>query len=259
MRSGGALVQAMAKRKKKEKAGVPDYMVTYGDMMTLLLCFFVILVSMSELKEDERFQKVLESVKRAFGYSGGVGFIPGNVPPTNTVVSQMSELTVHKAELREGKSADEGIEGQNPSVKTIRPGTEFTFGGAVAFEPGKARLLDGVKKQLDGFAKNVRGYNFKIRIRGHATPKPPRLYAPFATLNDLSYARAEAVRKHLVEKGIRPERMTTEACGAYEPLKRQAYDENTKAMNRRVSIIITEKLVTDFQGETVRQQEGIID
>ena len=253
------MVDTMAKRKKKEAAGVPEYMVTYGDMMTLLLCFFVIIVSMSEVKENERFQKVMESIKRAFGYAGGAGHIPGTAPPTNSMTSLFTDLTTHRADMRRGKSAEDGIEGQNPSVQTIRPGTTFNFGGTVAFEPGRARLLDGVKRRLDAFAENIRGYNFKMRISGHATPKPQSHYAPFESLNDLSHARAEAVRKYLIEKGLRPERLTTEACGANDPLKRQAYDEDTKAMNRRVSIIVTEKLVKDYQGEIAPRQEGIVD
>jgi flagellar motor protein MotB len=45
-------------------------MVTFGDMMSLLLCFFVIIVSMSEIKKDERFQVVMESLRKAFGNTG---------------------------------------------------------------------------------------------------------------------------------------------------------------------------------------------
>ena len=52
-----------------------DWVVTYGDMMTLLFCFFLILISMSEIKQDQKFQDVRESIKRAFGYQGGVGFV----------------------------------------------------------------------------------------------------------------------------------------------------------------------------------------
>ncbi len=60
-------------RKKDNPQGAPDWMVTYGDMMTLLLCFFVILVSMSELRQETRFKKVMESIRQAFGYKGGIG------------------------------------------------------------------------------------------------------------------------------------------------------------------------------------------
>ena len=51
----------MAREKKPEEppTGAPAWMVTYGDMMSLLLCFFIMLVAMSEIKED-KFKKILE-------------------------------------------------------------------------------------------------------------------------------------------------------------------------------------------------------
>ena len=58
----------MARSKKPEApAGAPAWIVTYGDAMTLLLCFFVIIVSMSEIKENQKFHQVVESLKMTFG------------------------------------------------------------------------------------------------------------------------------------------------------------------------------------------------
>ena len=239
----------MAKKEKKEEGGAPAWMVTFGDMMSLLLCFFVILVSMSEIKEDQRFQKVAESIKRAFGYKGGAGWIAANIPPTNSFDKKMDQLIRRKFQLQVGTSTEEGIEGENPSVKTIREGLEFTIGGQVCFEQGKARLLDQAKKQLVIFADIFRGMNTKICIRGHAAHKQPGLYRPFESLDDLSYARGTAVKSLLVEHGIRAERINVEACGVNEPLDSEAYDEVARAKNRRVSIIISENLVDQFWGQ----------
>jgi len=223
-------------------------MVTFGDMMSLLLCFFVILVSMSELKQDQKFQKVKESIKRAFGYQGGVGFVPGHVAPSNTMNKKMIELIMRKYQLQIGKSSDEGIEGENPSVKNIREGLEYSIGGRVHFEPGKAKLLEHARNQLDIFADVIRGMNNKIRIRGHAARLPSRLHQPFTTLDDLSYARGLAVKKYLISRKIRPQRLTIEACGDNEPVRSQAYDNQSRAINDRVSIIITESLMDDYRG-----------
>jgi len=70
------------KKKEQDEEGAPAWMVTYGDMMTLLLCFFVIIVALSEIKEDERYRAVVESLQEAFGYRGGVGTAPTETPPT---------------------------------------------------------------------------------------------------------------------------------------------------------------------------------
>jgi len=102
---------------------------------------------------------------------------------------------------------------------------------------------------LETFSELLQGMNTKIKIQGHAATKPASMYAPFRSLDELSYARAMAVKEFLVEKGIRKERITVEACGDNEPIHAQAYDEQARAMNRRVSIIVTESLVEDYAGQ----------
>ena len=248
-------------RKKKESGGggAPEWMVTFGDMMSLLLCFFVILVSMSELKQNQRYQKAMESIKRAFGYQGGAGWISRDTPPANTNQQDLMNLIMRKFQLQIGKSSDQGIEGENPSVKTVREGLEFSIGGQISFEIGKAELLEGGKEQLNIFAETIRGMNTKIRVRGHTALIPPERYQPFRSLDELSYARGLAVKAHLVGQGIREERITVEACGDNEPLRVQAYDDATRALNDRASIIVTESLVNKFTGKPQEKPQGIID
>jgi len=246
----------MPKKEEKKEEGAPAWMVTYGDMMGLLLCFFVILVSMSEIKENQRFQKVAESIKRAFGYRGGAGWVPGEVPPSNSFDKAMDTLIRRRFQLQKGTTTEEGIEGENSSVKTIREGLEITIGGRISFESGKARLLNRAKQQLAVFAEIFRGMNTKIRVRGHAARKKPDQYQPFASLDDLSYARGQAVRDCLIEQNIRPERITVEACGVNEPLVVEAYDETARARFRLVSIAVTESLVEQYQGQPEPENEN---
>jgi flagellar motor protein MotB len=119
--------------------------------------------------------------------------------------------------------------------------------------------LAQARDQLEVFVELVQGMNNKIRVRGHAARVPLATIAPFGGLDELSYARADAVKRHLVERGIRPERITTEACGDAEPLNLQAYDEAGRALNRRVEIILLEGLVEDYQGGGEPDQEDLID
>jgi chemotaxis protein MotB len=249
----------VAKKKKASGGGAPEWMVTFGDMMSLLLCFFVILVSMSEMKEDEKFMKVRDSIKRAFGYQGGAGSIPGNIAPTNTLQKQLTDLLMRKWQLRLGKTTVEGIEGQSPSVKKVRDGLEFIIGGAVSFEPGKAVLLEHAKKELDYFADMIRGMKNKVRVRGHTARIPQEVYLPFRSLDELTYARALAVKQYLISKAIVPVRITMEACSDNEPLRSQAYDNQARAMNDRVSIVVSENLVEEYQGIPAPDDRDIID
>ncbi len=248
----------MARKKQEEAGGAPEWMVTFGDMMSLLLCFFVIIVSMSEIKKDQRFQKVTESIKRAFGYKNSIGVAPGENVPTNTTEEELIDFIIREIELNKGRSKERGIEGEDPSVRKIREGLEFVIGGATSFEKGQARLLDPAREQLRMFCQTQIGMNNKIRVKGHAALKDPSQYPGFASLDELSYARGEAVKNFMIAQGIRPERITVEACGANEPIVQQAYTEEDQAQNRRVAIIVTENLIEEYQGQTPENKGDII-
>ena len=54
-----------------EGGGIPEWVVTFGDMMSLLLTFFIMLVSLSEVKEKERYQTMVDTLQRRFGHCYG--------------------------------------------------------------------------------------------------------------------------------------------------------------------------------------------
>lgn len=243
----------MARAKKQEAPqGAPAWMVTYGDAMTLLLCFFVILVSMSELKQDERFQKVMESLRRAFGgYVGAVGATPIENDPTNTLIARLLELDVPVRTEKMGDSEEEGIHGKKIRVTNVRNGIEVVVGGRITFERFSATLLPEGRALVAKTAERLRGYNTKILIRGHATREPLPEDSIYEDARDLSYARARAVADELEKNGVRCIRMTLVTVGNTEPLVRQVYTEERRALNRRVEILVTEDLVEDYAGSTL--------
>jgi len=64
--------------------GVPEWVVTYGDMMSLLLTFFIMLVSMSELKEDGRNRAMMDAIRQRFGPGAGLAGIFGRSLQSNS-------------------------------------------------------------------------------------------------------------------------------------------------------------------------------
>lgn len=242
----------MAGAKKPEaRKGAPEWMVTYGDTMTLLLCFFVIIVSMSELKEDERFHKVMESLKAAFGgYQGAVGPVPIENEPTNALIIRLLELEIPIHKKQEGDSDEEGIHGKKIRVTNVRDGIEVVVGGRITFDRFTATLKAEARELIRRTAERIRGYNTKISIRGHATREPLPDDSIYADSRDLSYARSKAIADELVLHGVRRIRLTLVAVGDAEPVVRQAYTEERRALNRRVEILVTEDLIEDFAGTT---------
>ena len=64
---------------EEDVMGIPEWVVTFGDMMSLLLTFFIMLVSLSEMKEEEKYQALVESMKQQFGHTKAqTSLIPGD-------------------------------------------------------------------------------------------------------------------------------------------------------------------------------------
>lgn len=236
------------KKKKDEGGGIPEWVVTFGDMMSLLLTFFILLVSFSELKRPHEYQRVVTAVQEAFGYSGGVGVMPTDDPPLRSMIEALEELATQKAsEHRISESPVEAVEGKHTKVQKIQEGLMFTIGGSLSFEPESALLLDGAKDELRKVARLLRGRTNKIAVRGHAASKVLSANSKFDDLVDLGYFRAKAVRDFLVnEGGLDPMVLIVESRGDTEPLVPRVTSPADQATNRRVEIIMTESLVEEF-------------
>ena len=244
----------MARAKKIEEApkGAPEWMVTYGDAMTLLLCFFVIIVSMSEIKENERFQQVMESLRKAFGgYEGSVGAAPIDDVPANSLLEKLLEIDVRTLKDKKGDTDVEGIHGRKFRVTNVRDGLEVVVGGKITFDRFRATLKPEGRELVAKTAERLRGYNTRILVRGHATREPLPEESTYDDVRDLAYARAKAVIRELEKNGVRRVRLIPVALGDTEPLVRQAYTEERRALNRRVEILVTEDLIDDFAGSTL--------
>src|SRR5437868_5109337 len=74
-------------------AGAPEWVVTYGDMMSLLLTFFIMLVSMSELKTDEgKYRAMMDAVKQIFGPQFGHAGAPGASLQKTSMYNKLASL-----------------------------------------------------------------------------------------------------------------------------------------------------------------------
>jgi len=239
------------KKKEKKEEGAPAWMVTYGDMMSLLLTFFIMLVAMSKIKEDE-FQKVMESLREAFGYVGGMGTVPTHSPPDVSLLKRLESIVIPKEPKKIGDTDDLGIEGKMFRVTQVREGLKIIVGGRITFDKYSAKLKPRAVSVIKQVAERIRGHTTKIEIRGHTTREPLPPDSVYADLMDLAYARAKAVAKVLIDSGVKPQRIRIVACGPYEPLVAPAYTEEQRAVNRRVEIVVSEVLVSELVGQNAK-------
>ncbi len=229
------------KRKKPPPQGVPEWVVTYGDLMSLLLCVFILLAAFSELKQERDYQDVVRSIQEAFGYQGGIGKTRVEDVPFNTVDtldtdnSEASEKPFISAE-----TTTESIAGRQESTNVINEGLRFTVGASLTFDEGSYALTPRVQRQLrDEVGPALRGHRVKIEVRGHAWGAEDQISG--LDFYDLSYRRAKAVMDYLVgEVGLDPRLMELEAKADGEPMVAARGPGAAAASNRRVQVIRTE-------------------
>ena len=139
----------MGKREKPPPPGVPEWVVTYGDMMSLLLCFFILLAAFSELKQPREYQKVLDAIKEALGSSGGIGLAALDADVANSIASQLPQLAKRDGQKR---STDQtplpNVSGRHPQAQVLHQSDRVAIGGALEFEPGSYQLTVAMQQKL---------------------------------------------------------------------------------------------------------------
>ncbi len=235
----------MAEPEEDDAPGVPEWVVTYGDMMSLLLTFFIMLVSMSELKEDGgKVRAMLNAIREAFGPTSGIVAAPGRSLQKNSAMTKRAS----KGRRSEGgskkrSSNSEGASGANRTVESINHGTVVTLGGPTLFARFDATLPEMLKKNLDTIARVAGTKSNRLMVRGHASPEPLPPESAFQDQLELSFARARAAAEYLVEKGIDRRRLLVSAAGDAEPRSRTRQKVGQK-INRRVDVFLIDSYIT---------------
>jgi chemotaxis protein MotB len=244
----------MIKKKAQSGGGAPEWMVTYGDMMGLLLCFFVMLVAMSTINKQQ-FIEAIKSIQEALGFENSYGQIPTLTPSQNSMLRRLESIIIPRKVKNIGDTDEEGLEGKEYRVEQVREGLRIT-GGILEFPRGSATPRPTAVDVIKKMAREMRGHTTKIEVRGHTSLEPLPEGSPFKDHMDLSYARAKAMADLLIQSGVKPQRIRLVACGDTEPIRTQAYKESEHARNRRVEILVTEALVSDLVGDASTDGRG---
>ncbi len=264
----------MARRQEEEaKGGLPAWMGTYGDMVTLLLCFFVLLFSMSSV-DVRKFKEAIAS------FNNQIDVLPGGEALTdgerinngadqlanieiiidralelnddlNEEGAEDSEVTPEEAmqaALEQAKEVaeevdqfmqDQGIR-EEVDMKYSLNYVKLTLPGETLFDSGQARIKQAALPIIDviGEMINTTGFSeYLIQVEGH-TDNVPINTIYFPSNWELSAARAIAVGKYLIdEKGYEETKISCTGYGEFDPIADNETAEN-RAKNRRVEIKI---------------------
>lgn len=229
-----------------ESAGVPEWVVTFGDMMSLLLTFFIMLFAMSEIKHEQKLQDMIESMRRVFGYeSAALSMAPGKHQPRNSSLDKLASLgRAKRANIVKGGVPIRAPVGDRPRVNAVRPDGHPAIAGVVFFKDESDELTEDDQQALRAIVARLAGMPQRIEIRGHTSNRPLPADAPWRDHWDLAYARCRNVEQAMVGAGMDPQRIRLGVAAGNE-LKYRGTDPLLQEENPRVEVLLLAETVKD--------------
>ncbi len=238
----------MSKKKKghhEEHENLERWLITYADLITLLLGLFVVLYSMSQI-DLNKYQQWISAFSQLFGgggvLTGGKGLLITPSPPktgsdalAGTSQNQANQAQ-QKLEVQLNAILSSDIQSKKVILTTSPEGLTIHLLERLLFESGSADLKPEAKAVLDTLAEVLKFLPNKIRIEGHTDDRPIRS-ARFPSNWHLSVARALNTAYYLMSKGVNPEKISIAGYSEYRPIAPNDSEEN-RAKNRRVDIVI---------------------
>jgi len=233
-----------------DEEGGSVWVVTFADMMTLLLVFFILLYTLADF-EDEAYKELIESVQVIDGDGSQISVIdfatrkgrnpeplkavedmlgmnPGTVPVENLKPALVSEM---ESMIDYSDIAD--------SVELTYNGDQINLqiDGRYLFASGQAQLKDRARYIFANLGQMFRDHaDYRIAIRGHTDDRNIQT-SQFPSNWELSAVRATTVLRFFIGQGIDPVRMTATGYADYLPLVDNNSTEN-RARNRRVEFVL---------------------
>ena len=230
----------MARDKKCQcEAGAPAWMVTFGDLMSLLLTFFVLLLSFASMEEPKKYEATMIAIRGAFGSMG--------VLPQNLTTVQINPMP--RPQQRPSKAQEDLARRIRRRLQIIHKeddiklkfdkqgGLKITLPSQILYESGKSDLKAEAYPVLDDLGQlfaELDGAFFDVR--GHTDDTGIVSTTDYRDNYDLSYARADIVARYLNQAGRIPiQQFEIIACGSSQPVAPNSTEEGRQA-NRRVEI-----------------------
>ncbi|MGE4418027.1 MAG: flagellar motor protein MotB, partial [Marinobacterium sp.] len=259
------------RRELTDDSGSPGWLMTYADLMTLLLVFFVLLFSMSNL-EKERFADAMRSFQTAFqravsGAPNSIVPLEHNAPTTDS--TEINDTILQTPEERPQSDQDSDADQEARALElewqqltrdmqrafelmqmqdAVEIGApkdgklSLRVKGAALFGSGSAEFNRAMLPMLDALLETlVINPGYKLEIQGH-TDDIPISTAQFPSNWELSAVRATTVLRYMVDAGINPKRLTATGYGSSIPLVPNISPEN-RAINRRIEFVLEKRAV----------------
>ncbi len=233
------------------EGGIAPWVITFADMVTLLMVFFILLFAMGTI-EEQKWKQVKESLRSALGSQEipelgtreGLDIIQDfadKVQIDKSTVHAVDEVGAMVAkEMNEITSEVEEFVYKNKlagqvEVSQDERGAIITISDVVLFPAGKARMTFKGKETLKEVFDLLKQFNYDVKIEGHTDDTPIRT-ARFPSNWELSAGRAAEVARMLIDEGFPPEKLSVQGFAQYRPRVPNTSAKN-RAINRRIEIV----------------------
>jgi chemotaxis protein MotB len=231
-------------RKRHEEVKTDRYLLTYADLITLLLGLFIILYASSKI-DSEKYKEVSSAFSKYFKVSDK----QSNTAGKGTLQGQKNGIPEPIMPYTKGKSIDDiysetsealkdQIDKGTVELKLFEGGVKLIFPEKMLFLPGNADIQTGGISILDSLALVLKGIQQEITIDGH-TDATPMSGVKFPSNWHLSLARSMNTAYELIKKGIPENNLVIRGFGAQRPVSDNQSEEG-RMLNRRVEITISE-------------------
>ncbi len=237
---------SLLKKKKdtEHKASHDRYLITYADLITLLLGLFVILYATASV-DNGKYSEMSKAMSEVFKSNksevlqGSGGVLPG---PKDGIPEPIMQNPARKSMQDIKNEADKSLakfitEGKLQMVQTS-DGLKLTLPERLLFLSGKADIQQEALQVLDSLAVVFNVNNFLITVDGHTDSDPINSFR-FASNWHLSTGRALSIGYYLINKGMNETNVVIRGFGAQRPVADNMTPEN-KAKNRRVEMTISQ-------------------
>ncbi|MBA3016485.1 MAG: OmpA family protein [Proteobacteria bacterium] len=226
-------------KQKKCPAGAPLWMCTFADMMSLLLCFFIILLSFSNMDEPS-FVKLSGTMKDAFGAQKKKQITESS---GELMISPSFESVPFDPRIELEEIIEQFAPANQVELAETSEGMVIRIKEQLAFDSGKAEIKPQFVELLDKIGKFVLTSEAETKVNGHTDNVIPQANTGFKNNWELSSARAVTVVEYWQKKFTIPSgQLIAAGLADGKPIISNITEEG-RAKNRRVEFII--KLAKD--------------
>lgn len=232
------------RRRHEDNENLDRWLLTYADLITLLLAFFIVMYSMSQIdskkfgKMSEALSGVLKGGKIMIKQGSNIGIMPGGGVLKTAVLKSIGESIENDFM---GKGNEKLV-----STEVSERGLVIHIMESALFKVGSADLTDRAIETLGIVAEHLKPLPNHIRIEGHTDNRPIKT-AKYPSNWELSSARAtEVVRFFIDNYEVRPDEISALGYGEFRPLASNNTDDN-RAKNRRVDIVVMTMEITSTE------------